>query len=132
MATTKHGLAQGHEICDGMVAIANELATGLAENGRGDSRTDFLEVVRDQCLGTYQRLGLTCEYHTYNCLGVVELHSSCQSALGELSQLRDDELIELQGWFSRVCCAKFVCMSRPLRTSFGASCIVGWARAIRK
>jgi hypothetical protein len=38
VATTKHGLADGHEVCDGVVAIADELDP-LAHEDRKGSRS---------------------------------------------------------------------------------------------
>lgn len=33
--------------------------------------------------------------HTYHCLSMIELHTSCQSPLGQQPQLGDNELVEL-------------------------------------
>lgn len=37
MATTEHGCAERHEVCDGMVAIADELGVLVSVRGRRPS-----------------------------------------------------------------------------------------------
>lgn len=50
MTSAKHGLANGHEVGDGMIAIADELPSGSAIAGFPEPRTYFLQVAGYQSL----------------------------------------------------------------------------------
>ncbi len=58
MATAEHRGPNGHEVCDCVVAIADELRSLAVRLGRrGEEWEYFLEVVCDECLdGVEQRL----------------------------------------------------------------------------
>jgi len=50
VTSAKHGLANGHEVGDGMIAIADELPSGSAIAGFPEPRTYFLQVAGYQSL----------------------------------------------------------------------------------
>lgn len=85
MPATQHGRAQRHQVGDGVVPISDQL----------------LEVAGDKSLD----MGLSaCTFLVYQAVKgrrsyisfcVVQLDTSCESPLGEETQLGDGELIEL-------------------------------------
>ena len=99
MAATKHGLAEGHEVCDGVVAIADELdglevfrLSGVV--GRTSCRLLAIRACADisVCLGTVTWIE---HFSTHTCFRMIELDSSGQSALGKEAQLGYHELVKL-------------------------------------
>ena len=126
MASTEHGLAQGHEIGDRVVAIAYELRrVSVTGHIRSDKKgyVDLLEIIRDQGLDYMSICALYQTVTTYDGLCMIELDSASQSSLCELTQLRDNELIQLQQVKSAGEC-HWVCHDHDRGfTSLGASCI---------
>lgn len=66
----------------------------------------------------------TCARVTHDSLGMIELHSTSQSALRKQAKLRDNELVELQVAMS--VSLERECDNNPFieRTSLGTRCIL--------
>lgn len=97
MAATQHGLANGHEIGDSMVAIANKLWAFSMGAGMRVQSVEGL-VLRGDCLQSMPAAvsrGHARASWTYSSFSVIQLDAPCQATLGKQAELGYDELVKL-------------------------------------
>lgn len=101
MATTEHRSPEGHEICDGVVAIADEFVEVIRDEGL-ESHVSLASFTRSSyaVFSKYSKrlkMGITLAL-TYRSFRVIQPNASRKPPLSKQAQLRNDELVELSNF----------------------------------
>jgi hypothetical protein len=94
VSASKHGGADRHEVCDIVVAIADELGSVVLVRGRErweiwfGGGTSWRLLAMRACIGHQQDLeNFKRDRETHTRFRVIELHSSCETSLREEAEL---------------------------------------------
>lgn len=86
MTATKHSRPERHEVCDCVIAIADQLLKVVGYESLPSASAP---------LACFLLAGQLQECYTYRRLGMIEFDTACKSSLCQEAQLGDDELVEL-------------------------------------